>query len=175
MSHLSRLSSKPAVKEQLTPDVFFKRAPNQPFEVKKFWDWAAARARELGRKYPYLSATRQVVGPEQGEWKIHGSEAAVTAFKDYAVECALAVGFHGTRELAVNWWLDHNYGDHIERTPEPAPRDPKTIDYLTTHSDGTQEMHLGRYKQSGVDYRSDAETRPVDEVVKPASGVGSTK
>jgi hypothetical protein len=45
-------------------------------------------------------------------------------------------------------------GDHVELQKQPLV-DPKTIDYLTTHSGGDREFHLGRYKQSGVDWYSD--------------------
>jgi hypothetical protein len=164
MGRNSRARKSAAIKSptQLSPDVFFKRSKNQPREVSEFWRWQQIRARKLFLRFGNVNATRKFTGPDAGVWVFSATEPAVRAFKDMAVECAAKIGYHGGPEGAVQFWMDHLHGDHIIREKLPE-QNMKQVDFFTQHSTGEREMHIGRYKQSGVDHYTDGSKKSVKE------------
>ena len=87
-------------------------------EDAEFWLRFQHESQQLARKYPTLSATRRNdLSTGNGEWDLHGPYLAQAAFRDLAAAASERCGIRGTKNLLVNWWLDHLHGDHVKRTP----------------------------------------------------------
>lgn len=152
MGRNSRL--RKAMNEKKSPDVFFKRGRTTPKFVDAFWAWFTVQCRQMARLYPKMSAERPTSGSNMGVWILKGDPRGKRAFKELAVEAGRRIGSHAGPEEAMQFWLNHMHGDHFEAL-KPANIDWKTVDFLTQNSDGTREMHMGRYRQSGIDHRTD--------------------
>lgn len=151
--------TKPVAIERVSPDLYFKRGKSTPAFVSEFWIWMAMRCSELAWRWPNLKAERAQEGETAGEWIIKGNPQGAQAFRDLAILAAHKIGYHGGPHGAVQRFLSHMFGDDIEMLKDPI-RDPKTIDFLTQHSTGEREFHMGRQRHAGGENFTDAFERP---------------
>jgi len=115
-------------------------------ELDLFWRWFTRKSHSLSLKYPGLRAERRHnSGGSPGEWGIIGPYAAISEFHDLAIKAAPRIGFKGTPEMALQFFLDHIYGDHIiRRTPSQRRDDDRFA--IVTRGDGTKEAYRGRQR-----------------------------
>ena len=126
--------------------------------------WAALQAefRALARKWPTLNAYRRriarsgTIKPKTNddrheglttktEWTFDGPYMAVQAFKELASEAAGLLGCHATKEIQVQFFCDHLFGDHVLFNERPRFNDDDT-EYMTTDSSGNRQGWRGRQK-----------------------------
>lgn len=163
-----------------SPDLIMKRSDNDPKQVIQAWARLEYEFGRLKRRFPYMTAERRKLGPKMGEWVIINKadiadKAGERAYRDLATQAAALIGYHGGPDGAVQFWFDHINGDHVIKQKMPEVN-PNEVDLFTEHndSDGTRELHIGRYKQGGEwsDTSKNAPVKPMEiprPVVKPVS------
>lgn len=145
-------------------DIVVKRGPKDRTKyIDPFWDRIMREFAKFTFRFPYMNAERPTVGEHAGLWIIfnaadRGDKAGERAFRDLAIPAAKKLGCQGGPEECVHFFISHMMGDHVEVRKE-KPVDQKTIDYFTQYGDGTREMHLGRYRQSGVDHSTNPDNK----------------
>ena len=138
-------------------DIFVKK-DSLPFNRK----WAAIQSefRVLKYKYPQLNAFRRrlakvsAANPKTNddrelatktEWEFDGPYNAIKAFKDLACQASELLGCHATKEIQVQFFLDHLFGDHIIFKENPRVKDDD-VEYVTTDGLGNRQGYRGRQK-----------------------------
>lgn len=152
-----------------------KKSPRESLrkQIDPFWDKIAREFAKLSFRYPYLQAERPNIGEHAGQWIIvnqadRGEKSGERAFRDLATLAAQKLGCHGGPEECVHFWISHCFGDHVQSAPVQVTNFNK-VDFFTQYGDGSREMHLGRYKQSGVDhYTSPDSKKPIAPMAIPS-------
>lgn len=112
----------------------------------EFWKQFTIRSAQMIRKFPTLNAERRHLSSGlSGSWQITGPYAGIVEFEDLVVAGARHLGFHGGRAMAVQFFLDHMYGDHvINKSQQKRREDQRTA--KVTLSDGSLEVFRGRQR-----------------------------
>lgn len=113
----------------------------------QFWRQIAYETKELAKKYPELDADQEIYDDGScGEWKLVGPYMACTRFADIAELAARKLGYKGGRHGAVQFWLDHMNGNHMQHAKAQG-RQFDESEATVTMADNSKEVFRGRQKQ----------------------------
>ena len=128
-------------------DFFTKNDPKNGFDGpnSRFWRKWGSEMQRMGMRYPNLRANRAVTADNTpGEWVISGGPPeAIHTYRKLVAEAARKLGYHGGELGAVQFWLDHQAGDHIIRR-QPKERKDDDRESQVTYRDGTIHRFRGR-------------------------------
>jgi hypothetical protein len=117
-------------------------------EEDRFWGNFQADMDRLMRRYPLDAHRRHSAEGIPGEWIITGPDIAVSHFRTLAEAAAQRIGYRGGPLGAVQFWLDHIFGDHmIKKSYTHTP--VNTREALYTNKDGSKTAYRGRHEYAG--------------------------